>query len=206
MSVRSLFSLPIGVSNYKELAFEARKLFEDISNFGKNKGGFYTTLKDHVVGVADTAPIKHPEILNKIKEAAVVEGRNFLVGCGYAADTYDIYVVNIWLNEMWEGVEHAEHAHYGSNLSGCFYIEMPENTNGIRFNGFLSRFDKADIEVENYTQYNSNAWELQPEEGDLLVWESYIAHAVPYAKYKGRRRSIAFDLALKRKNSNTNAQ
>ena len=196
MDIQSLFSLPVGLATYKDLAVEAKTLFENNEGLAVTKYGHRTTLKDYYNGNAVTEEEKHPEIVNKIKDVILKEAKELLKKCGYAVDKYDFFVSNLWLNEMYSGTSSPEHTHYGAVLSGCFYVEMPQNASGINFGGFLSRFDRPVLDIESFTTYNSNYWRLIPEEGTLLMWESYVKHYVEPTEYEGKRRSIAFDVTF----------
>jgi uncharacterized protein (TIGR02466 family) len=130
-------------------------------------------------------------------EAFIIEcAKQFCTELGYATELYDFKVCSIWINEMTANSVHQPHNHYGVNFSGCFYVKMPLNAGGISFQSALMRVDKGFLEIKEQTIYNSLNWGTTPQEGDLLMWESYLMHTVPSTDFEGVRRSIAFDVKL----------
>jgi uncharacterized protein (TIGR02466 family) len=138
-------------------------------------------------------------------EAFIVEcAKQFCTELGYATELYDIDVYSIWINEMVANSTHQPHNHYGANFSGTFYVKLPPNAGGISFQSALARVDKGYLEIKEQTIYNALHWGTSPQEGDLLMWESYLIHTVPLTEFEGIRRSIAFDVKLTIKKDKVN--
>jgi hypothetical protein len=57
------------------------------------------------------------------------------------------------------------------------------------------------MKVKEYTVFNSETTTMNPLAGELLMWESHIAHEVPPSTYDGVRRGIGFDVDLTEKNN-----
>lgn len=123
----------------------------------------------------------------------------FMQHSGYATDKWTPKMHRIWLNTMPSGSVHTKHAHYGSVLSGCFYLTLPEGSSQIRFYNPAESACKPNIPIQQYTVFNSDSWTLYPKEGEAFLWPSNIAHDVPPSDFAGVRRSVAFDLILKAK-------
>ena len=201
MSLKIIFATGVFEETHKELAEKAKAVFNDVHLAG-SRPGFVTSLAEY--GTTGRAVIDRnysPEntlIIKEIEETILKEANRFFRSAGYTydKDRYEFRVANLWFNEMESGSNHPKHAHYGSVLSGCFYVEVPPNSGGITFYGPLARIDKADLRVEDYTIFNSISWTILPEAGNMLLWESYLQHEVPTSVFIGKRRSIAFDVSL----------
>ena len=189
----------IGVADGTDHLPYARELFKTLSNDlaevnGSN--GLQTTLQDYLTAQEDyeTAIIE-----SKFGSFILQSCVNFLNSQGFDTDQHTYEITNVWLNEMTSGSDHRMHSHNGNIVSGCFYVDVPENSNNIMFEGFLSRFDKVALPVSEYTQFNSDSWTIPAQEGQLLCWNSYVKHGVPEQTFEGIRRSIAFDISTQRK-------
>jgi len=155
MELSTPFVTAIGIFELQEYLPFLRKLFKDKkSSFeivgGSNTDTHITTLKGYG-GLDTTNDLDDSEEANKFKDAikqSVVEYAN---ACGYASDKYEPVIINFWLNEMKSGGMSANHVHNGMHFSGCFYIDMPENSAGINFQSYRERFDYTSIDIHQYT-------------------------------------------------------
>lgn len=203
MSVHTIFATGIIKSDYPELASEVSSLFVEKNLHESANANFKTSLETYIgyggTQVRENYNKKELTIVDKIKTTILKESEKFFEEFGYKYDKTDLEltVTGLWLNEMESNSQHEQHQHYGNILSGCFYVDVPQGSGGITFIGPLSRFDKAMLDIANYTIFNSHSWTLDLEKGNLLLWESYIPHRVVNAEFIGKRRSIAFDVSLK---------
>ena len=116
------------------------------------------------------------------------------------SSTYEIEVVNMWLNEMYSDSVHLKHNHFGYTLSGVFYVETPPPSNKIEFYSLADDIGVQKIlKTEKWTPTNSSSWWIPVEAGTICIFPSYLKHGVPLEKFEGIRRSIAFDILLKLK-------
>jgi uncharacterized protein (TIGR02466 family) len=92
--------------------------------------------------------------------------------------------------------EHPRHVHYGFQISGCFYVDVPKNSGGIMFSNPESLMPFGSSRVQTYTMFNSATWRMNPEEGDMYFWRSDLRHQVLSESFIGVRRSIAFDISV----------
>lgn len=203
MELNVIFATALGTTKHLELLDSSREWFKQVPMDAKTNPGvngiFVTSLKDYGAGGDNTVPIPDGPDLDRFKEVVLKNARLFLEGCGYEVDKYDFRIANIWLNEMTSESYHSAHNHYGKVVSGCFYVDVPENSGNIMFTGPLSRVDKPNITARNYTAFNSGTWTINPEPGSMLMWESYLIHEVPKTSFEGIRRSIAFDVSIETK-------
>lgn len=194
MEMKTLFSVPVGISNHKEIIPELREFVESTSElFGDCYGQptFQTTLKGY--NTKQETIIPNTAAVKRIKEVIIEEVKEFCAKFGYNTDLYDFEVSNLWANRMAMGSTHKCHSHYGHVFSGCCYVQIPENSGLITFHSPIVT-NKAEVKPKDYTTHNSGMWTLEVTEGDIVMWESYLRHEVPSIPYDGIRMTVAFDV------------
>jgi uncharacterized protein (TIGR02466 family) len=196
MDIFPIFAIGLGIQKAPEGLPFARKMFAENKKMLKavsNVPGHLTTLGGYK---RNTTIVNHKDTTNlkNIKKLIYTHALNFFAGCGYDTTKYDLEVVNLWLNEMRNTCEHKAHSHYGYQISGCFYVDMPKNTGDILFTNNDKNVAYGMIDSKTYTVYNSMTWRMTPEEGDMYFWRSDVLHQVLSSEFNGVRRSIAFDI------------
>ena len=117
----------------------------------------------------------------------------------YKSDT-SITVTQMWININNKGDYNTFHSHAMCDISGTFWIKVPENSGKLRFlapNEFeqanmIQLFDSKFREEFNF----HNAYTIDPVEGRLFMWPSHLYHEVGINKSDEDRISVAFNLAL----------
>ena len=95
-----------------------------------------------------------------------------------------------WATKSEPGQSSEEHSHSNNMFSAVYYNDNAENTGNIRF--FLSNSQSSfQINPKNYTVFNSNYWDLPVKEKTLIVFPSYLKHAIMKNKSDKIRYSIA---------------
>jgi uncharacterized protein (TIGR02466 family) len=122
--------------------------------------------------------------------------KSYIDQTGNNSDLYNIKVVNFWINKMESNSESPEHYHFGHTLSGCYYVDVPVNAPGLKLVNPLDHIPKETIEYRSLTAYNARDMILDVKNGDLVLWESYLKHAVQAKEFEGTRCSIAFDINI----------
>lgn len=105
-------------------------------------------------------------------------------------------MTDCWLNVMPEGVVHSLHLHPSSFISGTFYVTVPKGAGALKFEdprlaSFMAtppRHAKAPRRLRAFVDMAAKA-------GDLILFESWLRHEVPPARYAGERISISFNYA-----------
>jgi uncharacterized protein (TIGR02466 family) len=99
-----------------------------------------------------------------------------------------VAITDCWLNVMPAGVVHSLHLHPMSFISGTYYVQVPRGAGALKFEDpRLSRMMAAPPR---------NAFvSLPARAGDVILFESWLRHEVPPARYAGERISISFNYA-----------
>jgi uncharacterized protein (TIGR02466 family) len=199
MKLTPIFSVGIGKADESQLLEEARALFKDNQQlFGRSEEGLFTTLQKYNSN-QNCAILNNQGAVSKIKEAIKNNARLFYAGIGFNVEQLDFEVDNLWLNEMTANSYHKPHSHYGYQISGCFYVDVPQGSNLIKFYSNNKKIEHGDNPEKEHNQYNAQFFASGINEGDMFFWESLLTHEVPALEFEGVRRSIAYDLSVSRK-------
>ena len=103
---------------------------------------------------------------------------------------------DLWINILPEGGIHTAHIHPHSVISGTTYVAMPEGTSAIKFEdprhammmAAPPRKKEAREELKGFVY-------LQPQVGDVLLWESWLRHEVPMNFAEDDRITVSFNYA-----------
>ena len=90
--------------------------------------------------------------------------------------------IHSWVNINEKGNWNFPHNHIGTDLSGVYYVKVPKDSGQIVF------FDPRKIE---------SAMGVQPVEGNLFMFPSYLEHMVTPSESNETRISIAFNICTK---------
>jgi len=115
---------------------------------------------------------------------------------------WDLKKSEVKVTAMWSIINHkntsnARHIHPNNYISAAYYLKAPENSGNINFHDPRSanaiRFPTA----LNANKLNSNIFSVQPKEGLLVLFPSYIHHSVNINNSEDERIVISFNIDLK---------
>lgn len=101
-------------------------------------------------------------------------------------------------NKITLGGEHPNHAHPQSILSGVFYLKIPETAPPIIFNDPRDHYKYIQYPVkfgnprEKYKLLPE--YVINPTEGMIMLWPSWLEHQVPVSMCSDERIAIAFNV------------
>ena len=196
IKVHSLFSVPIfhyKLDNYKAINKELLNYILELQKSDKtgnahsNKGGWHSQNFDIV---NQGPPIN---FLNKIKDYLKhIISNEF--GWKYVPNKQRI--VAMWAIINKKNSFNVMHNHQNCYFSSAYYVKKPKNSGDITFfdpkEAKTYRFPK----IEKYTKYSSEAVTIKPEEGDLLIFPSYLYHEVGVNLSEDDRVVISFNVDI----------
>ena len=95
-------------------------------------------------------------------------------------------MTDCWVNVMPAGVVHSLHLHPTSFISGTCYIEVPKGAGALKVEDpRLSRMMAAPPRTAHVS--------LPARAGEVVLFESWLRHEVPPARYSGERISVSFN-------------
>ncbi|MDG2404030.1 MAG: TIGR02466 family protein [Paracoccaceae bacterium] len=101
---------------------------------------------------------------------------------------------SLWINILPCGGVHTSHLHPHSMISGTAYVTMPKGASVIKFEDpRLAMMMAAPMRKANARRELRNFIYIAPEEGEVLLWESWMRHEVPLNMADGERISVSFN-------------
>lgn len=105
-------------------------------------------------------------------------------------------MTDCWANVMPAGVVHSMHLHPASFISGTYYVAVPKGAGALKFEDpRLSRHMAAPPRRADAPARFRSFVSVPARAGDLLLFESWLRHEVPPARFSGERISISFNYA-----------
>jgi uncharacterized protein (TIGR02466 family) len=148
-----------------------------------NSGGFQSNDLDFNV-----------PIINKLC-SLILSNVNY-VSTNYFKFTQSLYITNIWFNINRYKDNNDKHLHPNSLFSGVFYSKIPDNSGHIKFfNSESATIFLADVDLTEFTKYNSSSFRLKPEVSFLHIFPSFLNHCVePNLSQTEERISFSFNV------------
>ncbi|NNF70905.1 MAG: hypothetical protein HKN02_01775 [Rhodobacteraceae bacterium] len=133
------------------------------------------------------------EALTKVLDAHVA---TFAQELAFDLGDKALRLEDIWINILPEGGIHTAHIHPHSVISGTTYVAMPKGTSAIKFEDpRLAMMMAAPPRRKNAREGLKPFVYVQPEVGDVLLWESWLRHEVPMNMSEEERISVSFNYA-----------
>jgi len=106
----------------------------------------------------------------------------------------ELKMTDCWVNIMARQVVHGLHLHPLSVLSGTYYVRTPKGCAGLKFEDpRLDRFMAAPPRLPG-SRVPNRPWVIVPaQEGELVLFESWLRHEVPPNRVAAERISISFN-------------
>ena len=119
---------------------------------------------------------------------------SYLKDLDYQSSLKNLKMTNCWVNIMPKGAQHTGHIHPHSVISGTFYVSIPEGASAIKFEDpRLAQFMNAPLVKEKAKIFNRRFVSLQPNPGDVILFESWLKHEVPTNETTEPRISVSFN-------------
>lgn len=106
------------------------------------------------------------------------------------------YISECWVNLNGNGEVHPRHSHPNNFLSGVYYVRTPEGCGDIVFYDPRAQAAVLSPQFEEITLQNSDRHYLQPDEGMLVMFPSWLEHSVAENTSGADRLSISFNVML----------
>ncbi|QQV78156.1 hypothetical protein H5J25_05410 [Sphingomonas aliaeris] len=118
----------------------------------------------------------------------------FARDCAFDLRGKKLKLDSLWVNVMKPKGAHSGHIHPHSAVSGTIYIALPDRAAGLKLEdprlpmmmAAPTRTDDAPEDLQSFVY-------VTPEQGTILLWESWLRHEVPAGDGKEDRISISFN-------------
>lgn len=120
--------------------------------------------------------------------------QKFLELQGYDLKNKSLCMSTFWVNIMGHATTHSWHIHPRSVVSGTYYVQIPKDSVGIKFEdprmnfmmSCLPKRKKLPLSLESFVS-------IRPKEGDVVLFESWMRHEVPPNPSSSDRISVSFN-------------
>jgi len=114
----------------------------------------------------------------------------------------ELSVSNFWININNTGSTNNNHVHPKSILSGCFYVDVPENSGDIVFIHPIGNLMESYLgywnlnfgeDIRSDSIFLNTKWQIHTNPNCLLIFPSWIEHKVTRNENMNDRISISFN-------------
>jgi uncharacterized protein (TIGR02466 family) len=102
-------------------------------------------------------------------------------------------ITGLWVNVAAPGGAVRMHNHPNNFLSGVYYVQVQEGADSINFHDPRPQAAVVRPPVTELTAYNTDQMVVRVEEGDLLVFPSWLSHSVDPNRSDRVRISASFN-------------
>jgi uncharacterized protein (TIGR02466 family) len=156
---------------------------DSVSRSVSNRNGFQSFDVD----------VKHKILIDFSRQVGAVLTEVYQ-GCELKLN-HSIRVSQVWVNVNGKGATNTLHNHPNSIFSGVYYVKADKDSGDIVFtnpNNLLS-YTLYPTMIEKYNAFNSGKWRITPEQGNLIIFPSWLSHSVEQNDSSQERISIAFN-------------
>lgn len=136
---------------------------------------------------------------------------NYITKLGFNEELFSFHVLKSWYVIITENNGMQFHTHSGSDLSFCYYVDVPKNSGTINFlnqnnnnknNIFSGLFDYNPQEphktfIKDFKNpHTFNSYSFDPIDGKLLIFPSELSHSVNTNEPGVIRYSISGDIKI----------
>jgi len=190
MKTYSIFPEPVSVFKYEDnikVLKNVRKIMESTDPSGQQDGRSWW----------QNDVLKKPEF--KGLHDFIVESANTFAKDVLSYKYQNFILLDSWINLCHRGGFQYRHNHSNCIISGTYYPKFISGNAPIAFQKqFLLDtmpfpYFQIQKDYENLTEFSFPAWEVFPESGDLLLWNSHLPHGYNMEEV-GDRISISFNM------------
>ena len=179
--------------NYQELNMELKNYILNLKKKNQqgikksNQGGWHSPMFD----------ISNDKLAKKF--AIIFENyvKKTVEEIGWSYDSDRVKIEAMWSIINKKGDFNIAHNHPNSYLSAAYYVKHPEKSGNIKFFDPREQKNMWYPKIINYTEISAPIVEITPKEGDLLIFPSYLYHAVSENLAKDDRIIVSFNTGIK---------
>lgn len=198
MAVRSLFPTLVYEADLGDAALIA-ELERSVRQFAMDDTAGRRWSREHgyrgytSYASLDDLPARDPAFadLKRLLDRHVAD---FAKACAFDLSGRRLKLDSIWVNLLKGGGHHAGHLHPHSVVSGTVYIAMPPGAGGLKLEDprlpmLMAAPPRRPDAPEGMRTFET----ITPAPGAVLLWESWLRHAVESNAARGERISVSFN-------------
>jgi uncharacterized protein (TIGR02466 family) len=147
--------------------------------------------------VTNNSYVLNAKPLRNIKKELELRLQDYLNNVICAEVGTQLYITQSWMNQTLTNEWHHEHTHTNSYVSGVLYLSADKNNDKIFFDSHRYSHITPFLKINN--SWNSPAYWLPVETGNLIMFPSSLAHRVNSKDGSNERVSLSFNTFIKGK-------
>jgi|TARA_B100000085_G_scaffold164890_1_gene149910 uncharacterized protein (TIGR02466 family) len=199
MDLIPIYSIPLWQSEYPEFE-EHKKIFLAAVKEYKKQTPTREPSASNVAGYQSPNTLHHVDELRPLFEYICQMGFKACADMDFI--DCDVALTSAWLNvNDSRQCMNAEHVH-GDVFSGVFYLSAPQESGKLCVvNPGLNRMWAGIPLVSQKNQFTGEKIKLEPEDGNIILFPSFLPHSVETNNHDEERISISFNLIVLPKGS-----
>ena len=187
-----IYSVPLWQSEYPEFE-EHKEIFLSAIRTYKEQNPTKETPRSNIAGYQSPSTLQRVEELRSLFE--------YICQMGFkAVADLDFVDCDLALTEAWLNINdsrqcmNSEHVH-GEVFSGVFYLSAPDESGKLVIqNPAINKMWKGCSLTSQKNQFTGDSIRIEPVEGNIILFPSYISHSVETNNHDEERISISFNL------------
>lgn len=191
MNLISIYSIPLWQSEYPKFDEQQEALLKAVADYKE---------KNPSVEKTNIAGYQSPDTLHHEVEELYPLFEHLCQMAFKACSDLDFIDCDIALTSAWLNVNdtrqcmNSEHVH-GDVFSGVFYLKAPEESGKLVLrNPSINRMWSGCKLAEQKNQFTGESIRIEPVEGNIILFPSYLPHFVETNNHDEERISISFNL------------
>jgi uncharacterized protein (TIGR02466 family) len=191
MNVIQIFSTPFWESEFSNFSTHKESFLKCVEKFKENNPE--SVSKTSVNGYQSPITLTtEPEMSPLLEHVAQIAMKAMLdlqfVDC-------DVYITAAWANfNKGRNEFNREHVHTDT-FSGVFYLQVPEKSGKLNIrNPGINPLWQGSMLFDKKNKFNAESLFLEPVEGHVFLWPSYLSHSVEPNNHDETRISVSFNV------------
>tara|TARA_Y100001960_G_scaffold323811_1_gene402891 strand:- start:1233 stop:1832 length:600 start_codon:yes stop_codon:yes gene_type:complete len=189
-----IFPIPVWTSlmpNSKELN---QKLFKYIKSLqASNPKGKY---KSNIKGWhSEDFNLKNEDVVFFINSISESLNKTF-TDMGWDLEKNKVKITSMWSIINKKDASNSRHIHSNNYISAAYYVKASENSGDIIFYDPVDERIIRNPKIKDPNKLNSNVFSIEPKEGLLVLFPSYLHHSVDINTSNEERIVISFNIDL----------
>ena len=192
MNLMSIYSVPLWQSEYPEFEEHKETFLSAVKEY-KEQNPTKETALSNIAGYQSPNTLHHVAELRPLFEYICQIGFKAVADLDFI--DCDIALTSAWLNvNDSRQCMNAEHVH-GDVFSGVFYLQAPEGSGKLSLvNPGINKLWSGCHLASQKNQFTGESIRIEPVEGDIILFPSYIPHSVETNNHDEERISISFNV------------
>jgi len=189
-----VFSTPIWTTlilNHQELNNKMFKYIKDLQI--QNPNGF---TKSNVFGWHSEDFDLENELPKYFINSILTSLNQAFEDMGWDIKNQEVKITSMWSIINKKNASNARHIHSNNYISAAYYVKTQENSGDIVFHDPRSVTTFRYPKISKRNKLNSNVFTVQPKEGLLVLFPSYLYHSVDLNRSEEERIVISFNINL----------